>query len=143
MVWLKRDARTGFFQVGLPLGDRRFKNPLRTHSVKVVRAALDAASRTLRALERGWATIPHGVDVAAYVANGGRLASPLNVPTLVRGALASRSGSAGRSSRRTAVETDTAYAVLCRMWNQAGIADVNSVSVPPAQGEISSDCDAC
>jgi integrase len=84
MAWLERDARTGFYKVGFRLGNRRFKKSLRTTSVEEAQEALGVTNETLRAVERGWATIPQDVDVGEYVLSGGRLTAPLNMPKAVQ-----------------------------------------------------------
>lgn len=83
MAWLECDARTGCYKVGFRLGNRRFKKSLGTSHVDEARQVLGTAKEALRAVERGWATIPPGVDIGDYVLSGGRLSAPLKFPKVL------------------------------------------------------------
>jgi hypothetical protein len=46
-------------------------------------AAKGTVEQTLRAVERGWTTIPPGVDVGDFLLSGGRISIKPNVPRIL------------------------------------------------------------
>ncbi len=80
MAWLERDARTGFYKVGFRYGDQKLKKSLKTSDRSEAESAKGGVEQTLRAIERGWATVPPGVDLGDFVLSGGRMTQRPAVP---------------------------------------------------------------
>lgn len=75
MAWLETDKRTGHFKVGFRIGEQKFKKSLETKDRSEAAAAKGTVEQTILALERGWTTIPPGVDVGDFLLSGGRMVS--------------------------------------------------------------------
>jgi hypothetical protein len=84
MAWLEIDQRTGHFKVGFRLGDRKLKRSLKTSDPSEADDALAVVNDTLRAVERGWVSIPSGVDVGQFLLSGGRLTATPDLPQSMR-----------------------------------------------------------
>lgn len=84
MAWLERDARTGFYKVGFRLGGRKLKKSVQTGSLNEAKEALGIVEQTLRAIERGWVTIPFGIDAGDFLLSGGRLTAALQLPNTLK-----------------------------------------------------------
>ncbi len=75
MAWLETDKRTGHFKVGFRIGEQKFKKSLETKDRSEAAAAKGTVEQTILALERGWTTIPLGIDVGDFLLSGGRMVS--------------------------------------------------------------------
>ncbi len=84
MAWLECDKRTGHFKIGFRLGDRKLKRSLKTNDPDEANDALAVVDDTIRAVERGWVSIPPGVDVGRFLLSGGRLSEAPMVPQSLR-----------------------------------------------------------
>ncbi len=84
MAWLELDRRTRHFKVAFRLGDRRIKRSLRTADADEASDALAVVADTLRAVERGWISIPENVDAGQFLLSGGRVTEALVLPRSLR-----------------------------------------------------------
>lgn len=73
MAWLELDNRTGHFKLGLRLNDRKIKRSLQTENRREAETIRGTVEHTLQAIERGWTTVPDGVDVVDFLITGGRV----------------------------------------------------------------------
>jgi len=80
MAWLERDVRTGNYKVGFRVGNRKVKKSVQTSSRIEAKELLAVVEQTLRAVERGWVSVPPAVDLGDFLLSGGRLAGPLQLP---------------------------------------------------------------
>lgn len=77
MAWIELDARTGFYKVGFRLGARKLKKSLQTTSRAEARDAAAVVDQTLKAIKRGWTSIPPGADIGEFLLSGGRAIAQL------------------------------------------------------------------
>jgi integrase len=83
MAWLELDNRSGHFKVGFRIGERKFKRSLETAEYSEAVSAKGTVEQTLRAIERGWTTVPPGVDIGDFLLSGGRISTKPNVPRIL------------------------------------------------------------
>jgi len=72
MAWLEQDNRTGYFKVALRIGDRKLKKSLQTRDRDEADGIRATIEQTLQAIDRGWTTVPDGVDLVDFLISGGR-----------------------------------------------------------------------
>src|SRR5688500_95114 len=84
MAWLERDVRTGNYKIGFRVGNRKVKKSVQTSSRIEAKELLAVVEQTLRAVERGWASVPPGVDLGDFLLSGGRLAGPVQLQEKLR-----------------------------------------------------------
>ena len=73
MAWLEQDNRTGTFKLALRLNDRKIKRSLQTNDRREAESIRGTVEQTLQAIERGWTTVPDGVDMVDFLISGGRV----------------------------------------------------------------------
>jgi hypothetical protein len=66
MAWLEQDNRNGTFKLGIRLSDGKVKRSLQTNDRREAESIRGTVEQTLNAIERGWTTVPEGVDFVDY-----------------------------------------------------------------------------
>lgn len=83
MAWLEKDQRTGIYKVGVRLADGKLKKSLRTTDRREAEAIRGTVENTLTAIERGWVTVPDGVDFLDFLICGGKNIARPTVPRVL------------------------------------------------------------
>jgi integrase len=82
MAWIQRD-RSDSYHVCFRLGGRKFKRSLKTMSESQAESARGRVEDNIRLVERGILSIPPGADVADFLLSDGKVAGPVEIPTVV------------------------------------------------------------
>src|SRR5262245_27027307 len=80
MAWLERDKRTGNYKLGIRIGNRKVRRSLETTDRADAVAIRIKVEETLRAVERGWTSVPEGADPIDFLISGGKVPQKLELP---------------------------------------------------------------
>jgi len=84
MAWLEQDSRTGIYKIGVRLADGKLKRSLQTTNRREAETIRGTVESTMTAIERGWLTVPEGVDLGQFLVSGGKNGARPSVPRTLK-----------------------------------------------------------
>lgn len=108
MAWLQQYP-SGHYHVSFRFAGRKYKRSLDTKNEGEARGLVGRIDDNIRLVERGLLTIPPGADIPTFLLSDGKLAGPVEIPTVVT--LGSFIGQYDKAISGGVVEESTLYTI--------------------------------